>query len=373
MTASSTDTNKLQDTEGGAAGIDHRLLKTLVPVNVLTEDHLKTLLWNQSVEVVLAGKSLFNIGDYDNHHVYLLSGEVMVTDDQGEQTLRAADDPASRYPLRHYQPRRHSAVAKTDCSIIRFDSDQLDAMLAWDQASNHIMLEIASQRDLDEDADWMLTLLKSNLFYKVPPMNIREILNKFQPVVMTNGDTVLRQGEVGDCCYIIKEGLAGVYQFRNERDVPELVNEIGAGRCFGEDALVHDTVRNATIKMHSNGVLMKLDKKDFFLLLKPPAVTTCHLNEARSREQEGWIWVDVRTQEEFEKGHYDGALNLPLTILTLKSRMLDKTRSYIIYCNTGRRSEAAAYFLNKEGFNVSLLVGGYTHYTPEQQKLFEVT
>lgn len=371
MTASSSDTQNSRDTKFPFEEIDHRLLQTLVPVNALTEDHLKTLLWNQTVEVILAGQSLFAIGDYDNHHVYLLSGEVVVTDEAGEEITRTADDPASRYPLRHYQPRRHSAVAKTDCSVIRFDSDQLDAMLAWDQASNHIMLEIASQRDLDEDADWMLTLLKSNLFYKVPPMNIREVLNKFKPVVMTNGDIVLRQGEVGDCCYIIKEGLAGVYQFKDEKSTPELVNEIGSGWCFGEDALVNDTVRNATIKMHSNGVLMRLDKNDFYLLLKPPAVTTCNLAEAQLRQEHGWVWVDVRTQEEFEKGHYEGALNLPLTILKLKSRMLDKNKHYIIYCNTGRRSEAAAFFLNEEGFQVSLLVGGFTHYSPAQQKLFE--
>lgn len=373
MSASSTDTDNLPPSQVGNESIDHRFLKTLVPVNALTEDHLKTLLWNQSVEVVLAGQSLFKVGDYDNKNVYLLSGEVTITDQEGEQTVRSADDPASHYPLRNYQPRRHTAVANTDCSIIRFDSDQLDAMLAWDQASNYIMLDIASQRDLDEDADWMITLLKSNLFYKVPPMNIREILSKFKPVVMTNGDVVLRQGEVGDCCYIIKEGLAGVYQFVDEKSTPKLVNEIGGGKCFGEDALVNDTVRNATIRMHSNGVLMKLEKNDFFLLLKPPAVSTCNLDAAQQREQEGSVWVDVRTQEEFEKGHYPDAVNLPLTILKLKSRMLDKQKHYIIYCNSGRRSEAAAWFLNEEGFNVSLLVGGFSHYSPAQQKLFEHT
>lgn len=371
MTDTEISSSQATEQRGLQLPVEQGMLKVLVPVNALTVDHLNTLLRDQFLEVVIAGQPLFRSGEYDNHHVYLLSGQVVVTDDGGRETVISAEDPACRYPLKHYQPRRHTAITKTDCGIIRFDSDQLDGMLAWDQASNYIMLDIASQRDLDEDADWMLTLLKSNMFYKVPPMNIRQILNKFSPVVVTNGETILRQGEEGDCCYFIKEGLAGVYQFSDEKSRPELVAELGVGRCFGEDALVNDTVRNATITMHSNGVLMKLDKKDFFLLLKPAAVTKCSLAEAKVSEQQGAIWIDVRTQDEFEKGHYAGAINLPLNILKLKSRILDKDKRYIVYCNTGRRSEAAAFFLNEEGFDVALLAGGYYYYSVPEQKQFE--
>ena len=351
--------------------IDQQLLQTLVPVNVLTADHLKTLLRDRSIEVVCAGQSLFEKGEYDNQSIYLLSGQVKITDAQGEERIVSAEDPASRFPLEHFQPRRHSAAAVSDCSIVRFDSDQLDAMLAWDQASSYIILDISSQRDLDEDADWMLTLLKSNLFYKVPPMNIREILNKFKPVVLSTGDVVMRQGEVGDCCYFIKEGLVGVYQSRDEKSSPELVAELGVGRCFGEDALVNETVRNATIEVHSNAVLMKIEKNDFFLLLKHPPVSTVNLAQAQEQEREGRIWLDVRTLDEYEHGHYAGAMNMPLNLLKLKSRLLDRNRAYIVYCNSGRRSEAAAHFLGEEGFEVSVLVGGFCNYAADQQRLFE--
>lgn len=371
--ASNLNNDQVEEGKGASHAIEQRLLQTLVPVNSLTVDHLNTLLRDRSIEMVCAGQSLFKIGEYDNQHVYLLSGKVMITDLQGQELLVRADDPVSRYPLKHHQPRRHEAMAATDCSIVRFDSDQLDAMLAWDQASNYILLDITSQRDLDEDADWMLTLLKSNLFYKVPPMNIREILNKFKPVVYSTGDTVLRQGEVGDCCYFIKEGVAGVYQSTDEKSAPELVAELGVGRCFGEDALVNETVRNATIEMHSNGVLMKLDKNDFFLLLKSPSVNTMDLRQALQLETQGSSWIDVRTQEEYEKGHYPGSLNMPLNLLKLKSRMLNPSKHYIIYCNSGRRSLSAGHFLSEEGFNVSVLAGGFTTYSIDQQKQFETS
>lgn len=350
--------------------IEKQLLETLVPVNALTADHLQTLLRDQSVEAVCRGEELFTVGSNDNQMVYLLSGEIALTDSSGVVSVILAEDPGNRFPLSNHQPRRHSAKAVSDCSIVRFKSDQLDAMLAWDQASRYIMLDIAAQRDLDEDSEWILTLLRSNLFYKVPPMNIRKILDKFSAQYVSAGDTILRQGELGECCYYIKEGIAGVYQSEDEKSLPPLVAELGVGRCFGEDALVNDAPRNATITMLSNGVLMRLDKRDFFLLLKSPPTSSVNLAQARQLVSEGNDWIDVRTQDEYDNGHCAGAVNMPLDLLKLKSRMLGD-KPYIVYCNSGRRSEAAAYLLAQDGFNVSALVGGIAACSSSDQVYFE--
>ena len=338
---------------------DKRYLNTLVPINALTLDHLDTLLRDCSVEFICKGQQLFKQGEYDNHHLYLLSGSVSVKD--GDEVIRVihADEPECRFPLLHYQPRRENVVALTDCNIIRFHSDRLDGMVAWDQACSYITLKVSSDRSLDEDADWMTTLLRSNLFYKVPPMNIGEILDKFEPCYFSAGDTIIRQGEVGDCCYVIKEGMVGVYQSPDGKQAQVKVNELGEGLCFGEDALVNDTTRNASIIMITNGVLMRLDKKDFHLLLKMPQVKRVNFTEAKTQEQA--VWLDVRTQDEYESGHVEGALNMPLDILKLKSRMLNKDDLHIVYCNSGRRSDAAAHFLMEEGIQVVSLEGGFEH------------
>lgn len=338
---------------------DKRYLKTLVPVNALTLDHLDALLRDCSVEIVCKGHYLFKSGDYDNTHLYLLSGSVSIEESGHQLRILHADSPECRYPLFHCQPRREAVIAEQDCHIIRFNSDSLDSMLAWDQACSYIALQVSSDRELDEDAAWMETLLQSNLFYKVPPMNIGEILNKFEARYFAAGETVIRQGELGDCCYVIKEGLAGVYRSVDERSRSEQINEIGMGRCFGEDALVNDAPRNATIIMHTNGVLMYLDKQSFHLLLKSPVVKK--VSYAQAKLQEAAQWLDVRTEDEYESGHIEGALNMPLNLLKLKSRLLNVDHPYIIYCNSGRRSDAAAYFLSAAGFKVLSLNGGFEH------------
>lgn len=335
------------------------LLQTMVPVNALTEDHLNTLLRDTQVEVLCRGQIIVQRGDCDNTHIYLLSGKVGVDNGNGEMRMIDANDPQARFALAHLQPRLETITAIDDCQIIRFVSEKLDAMLAWDQAANYIILDITGQRDLDEDADWMLTLLRSNLFYKVPPMNIRQILSRFRAQFAHSGDVVLRQGEAGDGCYFIKEGAVSVYRARDEKGASELVAELGIGRCFGEDALVNDAPRNATVVMRDNGVLMKLDKQDFFLLLKSPPVRSYTLAEVEREMAAGTQLIDVRTESEYELAHVDTALNMPLTILKLKSRLLNRDKRYIAYCNSGRRSSAAAYLLAEDGYHVTVLRNGF--------------
>jgi CRP-like cAMP-binding protein len=341
------------------AALKQRLLRTYVPVNALTIDHLDALLRVARAEVVCRGQALCQRGDCDNTHLYLLSGRVDIGGGQDPARRVGDGDSEAYFPLAHHQPRLENVTAVDDCLVIRFDSEQLDSMLAWDQAANYIILDITGQRDLDEDADWMLTLLRSNLFYKVPPMNIRQILRKFRPVFAHAGDVIIRQGEIGDCCYFIKEGSVSVQRATDARSRSEVIAELGVGHCFGEDALVHEAPRNASVVMRENGVLMRLEKQDFFLLLKPPAVRSIGSGDIERELAAGAVLLDVRSLQEFDSAHAAGALNMPLNILKLKSRLLDPKARYVACCNSGRRSSAAAYLLGEDGFDVQVLRGGY--------------
>src|SRR5690625_6415031 len=110
----------------------------------------------------------------------------------------------------------------------------------------------------------MLTVLKYNLFFKFTPINVEQIFSRLEPQVVYAGDTILRQGELGDYAYFIKEGQAEVT--RHQGGAHQHLANISTGRCFGEDALVNEAPRNATIKMLTDGVLMRLSKHDFYRL-----------------------------------------------------------------------------------------------------------
>lgn len=73
------------------------------------------------------------------------------------------------------------------------------------------------------------------------------------------------------------------------------------------------------------------------------------------------ILLDVRSPQEFEEGHINGAINLPLYELckNAKNKINDTNRIVICYCATGIRSKKAVKILQKCGYkNVYNLKNG---------------
>lgn len=332
-------------------GFDLALTRTLVPLKDMSEAHLMDLLRDSRIEMVFAGQTLLTAGSYDGEHIYLLHGDVSLDFEDGSRLQ--VKGRSTLLPLTHFQPRRATATVDTDGSILRIDSERLDKMLTWSQVADYLQLNISRQRDLDEDADWIMTLLKSNLFFKVPPINVEEIISLLEPQVVYAGDTVIRQGELGDYCYFIKEGEAEVTHHQGEQK-QHLAN-ITTGRCFGEDALVNDAPRNASVRMRTDGVLMRLSKQNFYRLLKEPQVASVALAKLEQAIEAGAVLVDMRSEEEYSESHLARAVNIPLSLLAIKARLLSTDVDYVCYCDTGRRSRAAAHLLNKQGFKVRAL------------------
>jgi len=74
--------------------------------------------------------------------------------------------------------------------------------------------------------------------------------------------------------------------------------------------------------------------------------------------RQGAVVLDVRMREEFEQRSIKDAVNTPLYTMRETVADFDKTKKYIVYCNTGERSAAAAFILSKLGFEVYALQGG---------------
>lgn len=82
--------------------------------------------------------------------------------------------------------------------------------------------------------------------------------------------------------------------------------------------------------------------------------------------EEKAVLVDVRSEEEWKKGHIDGAVFLPVTSLRAKTndpkqleKKLPKDKILYTYCVVGMRSKTAAYSLEQAGFKVRALKPGY--------------
>ncbi len=349
------------------AQLDLQQLKTLVPLKGLMDAHLRALLQESELAYKFAGDVLFEAGQYDPLEYFLLSGEVEL---QGRSApLELLKGRTCLTAIGRGQPRQAQAKVCADAQVLAVNRSRLDQLLEWSQSAQYLLVDLAGQRQFDEDAAWLNTVLRSNLFLKVPPTNVGGILAQLIAHTVSAGDVILRQGEIGDCCYFIKEGDAEVIRDGEQGAVK--VATLGAGWCFGEDALIQETVRNATVTMKTDGVLLVLQKADFLPLLKHQSVqkvspSQCGLtdNDASSTHSNegatyaGATMLDVRTEEEYNQGHLHSTANLPLHLLHLKHRLLDKEKRYITCCNSGARAATACYFLNEMGYDVMAMSEG---------------
>ena len=76
--------------------------------------------------------------------------------------------------------------------------------------------------------------------------------------------------------------------------------------------------------------------------------------------EEGYIILDVRTQEEYDQGHIPGAILIPDTEIKAKAEdvLTDKEQMILVYCRSGRRSKLAAETLVELGYTNIKEFGG---------------
>lgn len=335
--------------------ITQKDLSNYQPLNTLNPENLKEICDKLVIVEISKGDNIFIQGDTKDEHIYLHDGVVELMENKKVvKTLESGTDD-TKTALAHIIPRNFSAVAKTNVVAFMVDSDLLDMMLTWDQTGSFQVEEL----NTEEDDDWMSRLLSTESFRRIPPTNIQAIFTSLEDVEFKAGDSVIKQGEPGDYFYIIKSGRAMVTRRMEGQDKDIKLAELEPGASFGEEALISDAERNATIVMLSDGVLSRLSKEQFLELLNAPLLSTLDFNSAKEKVASGEAeWLDIRLPAEFQSAHIKGSTHIPLIFLRMKIGTLDTNKHYILYCDTGRRSSSASYIMNERGFNTSLLEGG---------------
>jgi rhodanese-related sulfurtransferase len=329
---------------------DSAILETLMPISALLSGHRTELSKACQQHIVFSGQVLFKPG-CQKYAIFLLAGDAALQ--VGGRPSEIIKGRSSYLPI-NYGLQDASATAVTDCTVLKIEHEILDQLLTWSQVAEYLMVDIAGRPEFADDQEWITQILQSNLFYKVPPINITEIFSLLKSRVVEAEEVIVRQGELGDSCFFIKEGEARVTRMNETSHQSEFLADIGVGRCFGEDALINTATRNATVVMTSNGVLMELNKADFVRLYKEPDLPS--LESLGTNEEK--LVLDVRACDEYEQGHLGSAINIPLNLLCLKQRQLSASQSLLVYCNSGRRSRAAAALLKRQGFDAYYLKGG---------------
>jgi CRP-like cAMP-binding protein len=336
--------------------LELKILRSFSPLDGLKNENLRALARKTALRELGQGRILFKEGDADKRTIYLVSGVVDLLSEGRIVGSVSGGSPEARHPIAPILPRRCMArVASDRIEYLSIDSDLLDVLLTWDQTGTYEVGELSAA---GSGGDWMTVLLQSRAFHRIPPANLQAVFMRMQRVPCAAGETIVRQGDEGDYFYVVVSGRCAVTRETPLNREGIKLAELGMGDTFGEEALVSGSTRNATVTMITDGALMRLGKDDFNQLLNEPMLRWVDYTEARRIVAAGGHWLDVRLPSEFEHCHFDNALNVPLYFVRLKLKSLDPAVPYVVCCDNGRRSSAAAYLLSERGFDAAVLRGG---------------
>lgn len=350
--------------------LDAITLSKLEPFSSFDPARLRELLDYCHVETIPKGGSPFKLFGLVGKSVYLVSGEIELVFNGGNRMVASAQAECAKHPLGKRQPEIVSASALSESQLLLIDQGLLDRMMVLDQVSQHEQIggDHFSDREITRSyvAANAKRLLNASMFCAdslntsplayLPMTNISVLLSRIEAIAVQEGDVIIREGDDGDYYYLLDSGHAQVKRRVGGMDL--LLAELKAGDVFGEEALISDAKRNATVIMKSNGVLLRLGRQDFLELLKEPLLHKISYEDAIKTVEQGAVWLDVGSPPEYRYDRLRDAMNVPLNDVRNAVGVLDRNRKYIAYCQSGRRSAAATFIMAQAGYDVQVLEGG---------------
>lgn len=341
------------------------MIRRLIPLSTLPANKFAELCAQLNVEHAEDGAVLFRRGDADSHLYYLLAGSVSLQAEALKiETIHAGSESA-RFALAHQIPRKIDAVANGKIQFLRLHANMIPSAqdAVYDEYESDMLVE-----DLEDNDDWMTTLLKSPIFRGLPPANLQKILMSLGEVSFTAGETIIRQGEPGDYYYIIKKGQALISRKPTPTAKDIKLAQLGDLDTFGEDSLISGEPRNVTITALTDINLLRLGKAQFLQLIKEPTLKYVSFAETQKYVDGGASLIDVRGPDEYKMGHLPRSINVPVFSLRMYLKTLNRQHPIIVVCKDGRVSETAAFILLRHKLNALILRGGIDALTPEQLK-----
>lgn len=338
-------------------------LAILDPLSSLAPDRLRELCALAGISRVSRGADPLAQDNLKGRSLFVVGGELLLVFDGGGTQVIVGGTDDSRYAINRRAPLARSK-AVTDVDIVVVDDEVLDIVVTWDQVAAG---EVAGGEGADlaraMRSDWKLISgmfslanLQHGVFSQLPAARIEELLSRFERMPVRRGDVVIREGDDGDYYYVVESGRCQVERLVGGARM--VLAELKSGDAFGEEALVSEAKRNATVVVTVDGGLLRLGKADFNELLREPLLVRVGLQEALQKVEAGGAWLDVRYPSEYQYDKLPGAINVPLNEVRNMFAVLDRTREYVVYCQSGRRSSAAAFLFAQRGFHVALLEGG---------------
>ncbi|MBM4389058.1 MAG: cyclic nucleotide-binding domain-containing protein, partial [Deltaproteobacteria bacterium] len=213
---------------------------------------------------VSAGELVFNQGDIGDKFYIVYAGRIRIVlknekDQEINLGIRAKGDHFGETALITEKPRNAAARAVESSVLLVINKDSFDSfLLAKPELRRHF--------DKFIRATSVLRFLEScTELSAVPPKELLELVDNFQPEFFGEGETVIRQAEDGDKFYLVESGKLQVLRWSGSHK--EIINFLREGDFFGEKALFESAPRHADVVCLTQCHLYSINKECFSRLV----------------------------------------------------------------------------------------------------------
>lgn len=331
-------------------------LRHLVPINRLPPENLEVLVAAAELQTAFDGQIIYVQGHQDRYVHYLIDGTVEFVWNGDSVKRLPADSKAARRPLDKPGRKRHTVRAVSNCTVVRFPRAEFDRQLDEGNLRTGPRQVEVSEIATEKSSNWMIKMLQSELFERLPAINIQKVFDRMERITVAADELVVRQGERGDYYYVIERGYCEV-----SRTIPggkEIhLADLSAGDAFGEAAIIADDARNASVSMLSDGTLMRLSAADFNELIRDPLLRAVDAQAALDAIADGAQWIDLSYPEIYARHVLECSRNIPFNVLRLQAAKLDRSTSYVVCSDNPKESAVGAFLLIERGFQADYLDG----------------
>ncbi len=268
--------------------VDKQTLLTSLPLFYeCQQEELECLINLFKIKRSDPGEIVIRQGERGDTFYIIVTGQALVlrrdiADIEHELVVLSSGDYFGQVALIEDQPRNATVQAMTEVELLVLHKDDFD---------RGVKEYFKLQQEIINNEEFFEFLAQIPLFLEFPKTQIDLVAHRMYVIPCHAGDFIIRQGEIGDAFYIIKQGKFAV-EVQDQTGAPTVLSYLGPGEYFGEIALLLDIPRTASVKALTDGELFTLKKKDFNKILGNSLYTQKNLSMALSRRM-----YDIRAMQ----------------------------------------------------------------------------
>lgn len=251
-------------------------LKQIPLFSKLSVSELRGIQDNSSLKNIAANGPVLQQGNVDRSLFVILKGSVNIMGKDKEQrdTLLATLEVGAsfgEFALFGRVDTTLAVIAAQDCSILEIPREIVLKLAKNRPYVTETLKSLYRRRMLDT------ALARVPLFSQLAPKDRQKIVKYFKPVKAKQGAKVVREAQPGTSMFFIVSGKVGVYTSLIDPDAeriegveiaPLLLATLTSGDFFGEQALVTNEPRSATVIAETEVIMLRFTKNDLAAVMK---------------------------------------------------------------------------------------------------------